>query len=436
MPRPGSDAVILVTGFPSLYARRMIEHILAEEPGAFIYVIVEPKHAPAAEALLSAMMTAHRERVAVLEGSPTAMDLGLSGAEIRQIRREIDRIHHMVHTSDRAADKKTAFALNVVSTAEILEIARISSELKCLVMHSTAAVSGERQGVVLEADLDEGQSFRSVVAETRMRAESLARRAMRDLPIAIVRPTTIIGGRISVEAPLSPRGRPAPKEELREAGAPKSAAEDAEDAQKPEAAAADSARGASPEERTSSIPAPPSDARLEGIYLLVLLLIATPADLTIPLPGRTGEVPLHVVPLDYVVRAARAIGCHPEAPGRTFHLADPSPPSARRVIELVSKANKQRPSRGRVPSDLAKILLRTPGIDRFVRSPRAFVEGLMVPVRYDTRNTDVALAGTGVACPPFESYVEELVAAVHDHIRKRRERRASAIEVEVDDPLS
>jgi nucleoside-diphosphate-sugar epimerase len=436
MPRPGSDAVLLVTGFPSLYARRMIEHILAEEPGAFIYVVVETKHAPAAQALLSAMITAHRERVAVLEGSPTAMDLGLSGAEIRQIRREIDRIHHMVHTSDATADKKTAFAMNVVSTAEILEIARISTELKCLVMHSTAAVSGERQGVVYEADLDEGQSFRSVVAETRMRAESLARRAMRDLPIAIVRPTTIIGGKISVEAPLSPKARPAPK------GAPNQEPieKEAPNEREPAAAAADGAPAgppaASAEERTSTIPAPPSDARLEGIYLLVLLLIATPADLTIPLPGRTGDVPLHVVPLDYVVRAAHAIGRHPEAPGRTFHLADPSPPSARRVIELVSKASRQRPSRGRVPSDLAKILLRTPGIDRFVRSPRAFVEGLMLPVRYDTRNSDVALSGTGIACPPFESYVEELVAAVQDHIRKRRERRVNALEVEVDDPLS
>ena len=64
--------------------------------------------------------------------------------------------------------------------------------------------------------------------------------------------------------------------------------------------------------------------------LLVLLLIATPADMAIPLPGRTGEVPLHVVPLDFVVRAAHAIGRHPSSPGRTFHLADPSPPSARR----------------------------------------------------------------------------------------------------------
>jgi hypothetical protein len=46
------------------------------------------------------------------------------------------------------------------------------------------------------------------------------------------------------------------------------------------------------------------------------------------------------------------------------------------------------------------------------------------------------LRGTGITCPPFETYVGDLVAAVNDHLRSRQRRRAPEVEVEVDDPLS
>lgn len=388
MPRPGHESVVLVTGFPSLYARRMIEVILDEEPSTFVYIATEAKSAAAASALASSTARASGSmegRIEVLEAKPTAIDLGLSGAELRRVTPEIDRIHHVVHTTDPSADKKTCLAQNTVSAAEIIEVARLCGDLRCLVLHSTAAVSGGRQGVVREADLDEEQPLHSAVTETRARAEALARRAMAKVPIAVVRPTTIIGEEISVEA---------------RAGG-------------------------------STSPSAP----LSEVHLLTLLLIAAPPDLSIPLPGRTGDVPLHVVPLDYVARASRLIGRSPSAPGRTFHLVDPSPPPLRRFIEIVARASRQRP-RARVPSDLARILLRTPGIEGFLRSPRAFIEGLMVPVRYDAQNTAAALAGTGVECPPFESYADKLVASIEEHIQGRRELRTNSTELEVDDPLS
>jgi nucleoside-diphosphate-sugar epimerase len=484
MPRPGSESVLLITGFPSFYARRMIDHILAVEPTSFLYILVDTARATEAQAYLAAMVAEKRSRAALLEGGSTSIDLGLSGAEFRQITREVDIIHHMVHTSDAGADKKTAEALNVVSAAEILEIARASSGLQCLTFHSTAGVSGERHGVVYEGDLDEGQAFRSAVAETRMRAEQLVQRAMRDVPIAVIRPTMVVGGALTpttrpsaldlmgaaarearpaghaqTDGAAEPQGAPAdgPLPD----GSPAQEGDGASTTPTPVDAPADADASATPrygeasrEGRASRptppvIPPPPAGGggspfvlppgeteRLEGIYLLILLLIATPPDISIPMPGNSGDVPVHVVPIDYVVRAAHAIGRHPAAPGRTFHIADPSPPSARRVVEIVSRSGRKRAGRGYVPSDLAKTLLRTPGIERFVRRPRAFLEQLMLPVRYDTRNTEMVLAGTGLECPPFESYVDELIAAVEEHVRSRRERRASHAELEVDDPLS
>jgi nucleoside-diphosphate-sugar epimerase len=377
MPRPGHDAVLLVTGFPSLYARKMVRHILTEEPRALVYAIVPNERAERARAERESLDPRDAERLVLIEGDPTGMDLGLSGAELRQLTREVDRIHHLSHLSVGSADRKRAHAANVIGAAEILEFARAASGLECLVFHSTALVSGDRTGVVYEEDLASGQAFRSEVEETRMQAEVLVRRAMRDVPIAVVRPTTIVGD-------FDPQ----------------------------------------------------DDERLDGLYLLVLLIVATPAEIAIPFPGK-GDTPLNIVPLDYVVRAAHAIGRDHRASGRTFHLADPHPLAARRVAEVVAHATGKRAARSHIPSNLAKALLRTPGIERFVRSPRAFVEQLTTPVRYDTRNADQILRPTGLACPSFETYAGDLVSAVQEHLKlKQKRREVRANETEVDDPLS
>jgi thioester reductase-like protein len=377
MPRPGYDSVLLVTGYPSLHARRMIEQIITTEPRALVYALAPPETADDAAPPELQLSAEQQARVVFIEGTPHAMDLGLSGAEFRKLTHEVDRIHHLAHVGASAVDRATAHTINVVGAAEILEFSRAAPQLACLVVHSTAHVSGDRTGVVYEEDLDKGQSFRSVADETRMRAEVLLRRAMREVPIAVVRPTTIVGDAGSGE----------------------------------------------------------SD-RLEGIYLLVLLVVATPAEIAIPFPGR-GDTPLNIVPLDYAIRAAHAIGRHPSAPGRTFHLADPDPLSARSVFELVTHAGGRRTAKGSIPSNLAKALLRTPGIDRFARSPKAFVEQLTSNVRYDTRNTDLALGSAKITCPPFESYVDDLVNVVREHVKARQRRREIiADEVEIDDPLS
>jgi nucleoside-diphosphate-sugar epimerase len=355
----------------------MVRHVLAAEPGALVYVVVPPDRAERAQVEREELDAAERARLVIVEGDPSAMDLGLSGAEFRQLTSEVDRIHHLAHVAAGAAPRSAAYKVNVVGANEILEFGRAASSLECLVFHSTAHVSGDRTGVVYEDDLASGQAFRSEVEETRMAAEALARRAMGEVPVAVVRPTTLVGDFDPLE-----------------------------------------------------------DERLDGLYLLVLLIVATPAEIAIPFPGK-GDSPLNIVPIDFVVRAAHALGRLAGAAGRTFHLADPHPLAARRVAELVARASGKRTARSHIPSNLARALLRTPGIEHLLRSPRAFVEQLSTPVRYDTRNTDVMLGGTGVACPSFETYVADLVAAVQEHLQYRQRRRSIPdTELEVDDPLS
>jgi thioester reductase-like protein len=358
MSRPGYESVVLVTGFPTFLAKKLVLHLVSSEPDALVIAVVLPKLMVEARHVVGSLDLADRQRIVLIEGDAAAIDLGLSGAELRQLGREVDRIHHVAHASYLGVDRPTAEALNVVGAGEIAAVAKLVSGLKCLVFHSTAFVSGDRKGVVYEEDLPEAASYRSVIEETRARAERVVRRAGPDLPIAIVRPSMIVG---------------------------------------------DSGTG--------------EVERLDLPYLFVLLLLAAPADLPLPL-GARGEVPLHIVPVDFVVRAACAIGRDPRAPGRTFHLVDPHPVPVRRFVEMIHELRAKRASWVEL-STLARSMLRAPGIESYLRSPKAIYDQILSSVRYDSRNADAVLGSLGIACPPVESYAEKIVAAVEERLLGR-----------------
>ena len=375
--RRGFDEVVLLTGFPSFRARHMAEAILGTEgPRALVHAIVHPKLQDDATSALDAMPLEARRRMHLIEGDAAAMDLGLSGAELREIGREVDRIHHCVQVNYLGADRATAEHVNVGAAREVVEVARVCKSLRCLVVHSSASVSGDRSGVVREEELDCGQRFRNPIEETLARAERIYRRAMTSskspLPIAVLRPTIVVGDRATGEVD-----------------------------------------------------------RLDGPYLLILLMLTAPPDLALPVPGRA-DVPLNVVPIDFVTKAALAIGRDERAPGKTFHLVDPNPLPAQKLVELVARAGGRRAPSGFLPANLARALLRAPGIERIAKSPRAFLEAMAVPVSYDHANADELLQNTGITCPPLETYVDKLVGHVQKWLEARAERRVA----EPYDPLA
>ncbi len=373
MPRAGYDEVVLLTGFPSFAARKMCEELVRGPERTLVHAVVRSRALQDAEAALDALTPDERKRVVLVEGDAAAMDYGLSGKELAELTPQIDIIHHMAQVSYLGADRELAEQLNVDGAREAIEVASQCPSLKNLVFHSTAQVSGDRTGLVREADLEEGQGFRNVVEETLAYGERIVRSRMNKLPISVVRPTIIVG---------------------------------------------DSSTG--------------EVDRFDGPYFLILLLLTSPADLALPLPGR-GDALLHLVPVDYVVRAAKIIGRDPRARGRTFHIGDPAPLTVRRVFELVATAGGRRLARGFIPTNLTKAILRTPGLERLAKSPRAFLDALATPVSYSFANTTELLADTDVRCPPFETYVDRLVEYVQQRLREKRAKSGET--AGADEPL-
>jgi thioester reductase-like protein len=360
---------VLITGYPNFMAQRLLRKeldlIAAGAPGATpgkVYLLVQDKHAPRAEALLRAHpAAAHAE---IVTGDVCILDLGLSGREVRALTGEVARVHHAADVSYLGIDKRETLAVNVGGTRMVLDFAAECTALARFVHYSTVFVSGARRGVILESDLDDGQRFRNVWEESKLQAELLVRRAMTRLPASVVRPGIVVGDSKSGEI-----------------------------------------------------------GRLDGPYYLMALMVLAPTDAPVPLPGR-GGAPLNLVPIDFVVSAAMEIARSERAVGRTFHVTDPNPVSARRVFELVAKsAGRTRPSSG-MPIGLSRLLMRTPFLERFVRSPRQFVDYFDHLALYSCRNTLEVLDGTGVSCPAFESYVDVLIRYVKEYLAARKRRSA------------
>ena len=366
MGRPGCDDVVLITGFPQMQARKLCAHILASEPRTCVALVVLERLLGRAEAALEHLSDEVRERVELYVGDAAAIDLGLSGSEYRQLARDVSRIHHIAHVSYLGVDRQTAKQVNVGAAAEAIELARAAEHLRCLVHHSTAHVSGDRHGTVLEDELERGQRFHDHVQETRYEAERLMRRAMKGLPVAVVRPTMVVGASDTGEAD-----------------------------------------------------------RFDGPYLLVLMILGIPGEMAFPLPSG-GDKPLDIVPVDYVVKAAHAIGRHPDAPGHTYHLASSERLTAGDVFAAIAHAGGRRTRATFLPAQVMNALLSAPGIDRMLRTPRALVQQLVTGARYDTRKAHAILRNSGIECPPLAAYVDTMVATTVDRfgLRKRDVRAA------------
>jgi dephospho-CoA kinase len=337
----------LITGFPAFTAKKMIEKLVAVEPDTKLYVLARDKFAAEADALITSLGA--RERAEVLVGDICDMDLGLSSAEYRALSKELTWIHHLAGIYFMGIDDDTARRVNVGGTRTVIELARDAARLERVVHWSTAMVSGDRNGTIYEEDLDTGQKFHNGYERTKYEAERLVRNAMRQLPITVVRPSTIVG-----------------------------------------------------DSKTGAID------KFDGPYYLMVLIATNDSGMRLPLIGR-GNAPLHLVPIDYAIDAAWQVARSDGAAGKTFHLVDPNPLSARAVLEGVAEHANTAIPRGSIPRALTRAVLRTPGLARLGRGPLAFLDSLDHVVHYDQQNTANALAGTTLRCPPLADYLPVLV---------------------------
>lgn len=367
MSSNSAASTYFVTGYPGFIGKRLVKFIAENDPTSRVYLLVQSKFLKEATQYAKSITGAPIE---IFTGDVADMHLGLSGIEYGRLCDEVTDIFHLAAISYLGMPRAAAQRVNVDGTRNVLELGRDCRQLKRFNHFSTSYVSGDRVGVIAEDELDRGQGFRNAYEETKFEAEKLVQAASSKLPVTIYRPTTVVGDSSSGEID-----------------------------------------------------------RFEGPYYLGMLLVLSPLAIPLPLPGN-GVAPLNVVPVDFVLKAVWAISRNPKAVGRTVHLVDPNPMSARRVYERIAERSHKRLPRFNVPVRAADLFLRLPGLEKVARSQRAAINYVNHLALYSCHNTLELLDGTGVRCPPLSSYLDRLVDFAQAHYRQRDTA------LEADDPLA
>lgn len=196
-------------------------------------------------------------RVSAVRGDITQPVLGLHPAIRGELTRSVTHVVHSAATIQLTVPLSRARSINLGGTRELLRFAEGCPNLVRLAHVSTAYVAGDRSGVITEEELDCGQGFLNAYERSKFEAESLVRKRMPILPVAVIRPSIVLG---------------------------------------------DSRDGHA--------------ATLATIFP-VLRHVASGRLRT--LPGR-GSTPLDLVPVDYVAAAILRVLCTPGSEGGTFHV--------------------------------------------------------------------------------------------------------------------
>jgi len=339
----------IVTGGTGFLGRHVIPRLLRRDPDAVIHVLVRRGSVGKLERL--AAQWDGGDRIVPLIGDLTATDLGLED--------EPPRAEHLLHLGavyDMTAPAAQTRAANVAGTRSVIGLARRSGATLHHV--SSIAVAGEHRGPFTEDDFDLGQHLPSAYHQTKFVAERLVRES-KGLHWRVYRPGVVVG---------------------------------------------DSATG--------------EMDKIDGPYYFftgIALLARLPHALPVPLPNLGAT---NVVPVDYVAQALVELMHRPGLDGRAFHLVNPRPQPMREIYAALADAAGAPRAFGAIPKFVVDPVLAATERPR-VRPARKLVLGqlgipdevlahLAIPTVFSSTKTEAALAGSGIAVPPFASYAATL----------------------------
>jgi thioester reductase-like protein len=352
-------ATILFTGFPGFLGSALLPRVLARDEGDAAVCLVQSKFARLAEDRRREIESDHPEtagRILLVEGDITEAGLGLDNGAVPA--RSVRQIYHLAAVYDLAVKRPVGMKVNVEGTRRVLEFAAECGSLERLHYVSTCYVSGRWAGAFTEDDLEKDQSFNNYYEETKFLAEVDVQQAMRaGLAATVYRPAIVVG---------------------------------------------DSRSGAT--------------QKYDGPYAMIRLLMRQPLIAMAPVIGDPSMVRVNLVPSDFVVDAIAHLSGEPNSAGKVYQLADPAPLTVDELLDEIGRAIPRRIVKVPTFLSIAKPTLEwVPGAAWLTGIPPDSIDYFVHPTHYTCANTVADLAGTGIAAPPFPSYVGRLVEFIKQH---------------------
>ncbi len=351
-----------VTGATGFIGKRLVKKLL-ERRGAVVYFLLRSESQAKVPELL-AYWGVSKARAIPVHGDLTARKLGVSAEDIKALKGQIDHIFHLAAVYDLSADEESQVAVNVEGTRNAVEFAKAIDGGHFHLVSSIAA-AGLYEGVFREDMFDEAENLDHPYFSTKHESEKIVRRECK-VPWTVYRPAMVVG-----------------------------------------------------DSRTGEMD------KIDGPYYFFKLIqrmrqILPPWMPAVGLEG--GRV--NIVPVDFVVDALDHIS-HSKADlsKRCFHLVDPKGYRVGDVLDIFSKAAHAPKMNlfvnaallGFVPKSIKKGLMALAPVRRVRNAvmkdlglPEDMLTFINYPTRFDCRETQAALKGSGIECPNLHDYAWRL----------------------------
>lgn len=352
---------LFMTGATGFLGKLLLKKYLPDERE--IFLLTQEKFRPAMEEFLDAQNRAGtmKATVRMVDGDITAPGLGLPRGDAEEILEMTSIAYHLAAAYRLDLPRDIGYLINVDGTRNTLDFLEKAPNLRRFGYFSTTAIAGGHSGPYNETDFDVGQRHSNFYTETKFEAEKLVRERTGKIPATIFRPTIIVG-----------------------------------------------------DSRTGEM------EKIDGPYYAFIMISRRLHLVMQKSPG----VPCNIEPADFVIDAVFAIMNRPDAAGLTVHIADPNPPSYDEFFDMVFEHWGTFRPLLRVPPKLMLPMFYIPGFSRLTGVPRASYMYILNPLRFGTEVLERMLEGTGVSCPPVESYVGAMVSYFREKFDRKAARRA------------
>ncbi len=345
-----------ITGGTGFIGRFLIPKLLKR--GGTVYLLVREASLPKLDDLRT-LWNARPDQVTGVVGDLAQPSLGVSDEDIGLLKGKVDHFIHLAAVYDMTASVESQELANVEGTRHAVKLATAIAAKRFHHISSIAA-AGLYKGVFREDMFEEAGALDNPYLRTKHEAEKVVRSECR-LPWRIYRPGMVVG-----------------------------------------------------HSKTGEMD------KVDGPYYFFKLIqkIRQALPQWVPVMGVEGGR-VNIVPVDFVVAALDHIAHLSNEDGKCFHLTDPKPYKAGEVLNIFAEAAHAPRAAMRIDTRMAAfippmirkgVMSMTP-VQRVIDTvlgdlgiPRSALDFINYPTRFDSRETERCLEGTGIEVPRLPKY--------------------------------
>ena len=350
-----------VTGATGFIGKRLVAKLL-ERKGSVVHFLIR-KESEHKIASLQAYWGVDAARAVPVFGDLTVGKLGVTAGDIRKLKGRVDHCWHLAAVYDLSADAQSQVAVNIEGTRNAVAFAKAIDAAHFHHVSSIAA-AGLYEGVFREDMFDEAENYEHPYFMTKHESEKIVRQEAK-LPWTIYRPAMVVG-----------------------------------------------------DSRTGEMD------KIDGPYYFFKLIQRMRQLLPpwLPAVGLEGGR-VNIVPVDFVVDALDCLGHKPGIDKRCFHLVDPQGYRVGDVLDIFSRAAHAPRMNlfinaallGFIPKGVKKGMMAFAPVRRIRNAimkdlglPDDILAFVNYPTRFDSREAQAALKGSGIAVPNLKDYAWRL----------------------------